>query len=88
LNHALNLDHVADYNADIVIVSLGLDTWCEDPVGGMDNLKNMDTYFKMGQSLKSSRGCQGRPVLFVQEGGYTIEKLGTLAGRVLQGFLA
>jgi acetoin utilization deacetylase AcuC-like enzyme len=26
--------------------------------------------------------------LFVQEGGYTVEKLGDLAGRVLQGYLA
>ncbi|KAI8883011.1 Arginase/deacetylase [Backusella circina FSU 941] len=88
LSHALNAGHVADFNADIVIVSLGLDTWCEDPVGGIDNLKDMDTYFKMGQLLKNSRGCQGRPVLFVQEGGYTVEKLGSLAGKVLQGFLA
>ncbi|KAI8136538.1 hypothetical protein BJV82DRAFT_527311 [Fennellomyces sp. T-0311] len=76
------------FGADIVVCSMGLDTWHEDPVAGMKGLKNVATYFEMGRLLKTSKSCTGRPVLFVQEGGYTIEKLGLLAGRVLQGYLA
>jgi acetoin utilization deacetylase AcuC-like enzyme len=88
LNRVLNLDSVVKFDAEIVIVSLGLDTWCEDPVGGMKLLKDMETYKKMGSMMKKSPSCQNRPFLFVQEGGYTVEKLGDLAGRVLQGYLA
>lgn len=92
---AIYLDHLTrvlqdlrtvEFNADIVICSLGLDTWHEDPIAGMKGLKDLETYAKIGSLFKTSKSCAGRPVLFVQEGGYTIEKLGQLAGRVLQGF--
>ncbi|KAI7858841.1 hypothetical protein BDC45DRAFT_456933 [Circinella umbellata] len=78
---------VQEFNADIIVCSMGLDTWHEDPIAGMKGLKNVETYFKIGGLLKNSKSCKGRPVLFIQEGGYTIEKLGQLACRILQGFL-
>lgn len=78
---------VVDFKADVVVVSMGLDTWCEDPVGGMKLLEDMATYKKMGSLIKNSSSTKTRPVLFVQEGGYTVQKLGDLAGSVLQGFL-
>ncbi|RCH85479.1 hypothetical protein CU098_001273, partial [Rhizopus stolonifer] len=86
LDHVLNGTKVVQFKADIVIVSMGLDTWHEDPIAGMKGLQDMDAYKKMGQCIKTSQGTRQRPVLFVQEGGYTIDKLGDLAGRVLQGY--
>jgi acetoin utilization deacetylase AcuC-like enzyme len=87
LDRVLNGRPVVDFGADIIIVSLGLDTWFEDPIAGMKGLQDMDTYSKMGSMIKTSNGTKQRPVLFVQEGGYTIEKLGDLVGRVLKGYL-
>lgn len=87
LQRVLNDKDVVAFNADIVIVSMGLDTWHEDPIAGMKGLKDLQTYKKMGGLIKQSEGTKQRPVLFVQEGGYTVEKLGDMAGRVLQGFL-
>lgn len=87
LERVLNDPSVVDFKADVVIVSMGLDTWYEDPIAGMKGLKDMNTYKKMGALMKTTEGCKDRPVLFVQEGGYTVEKLGDLAGRVLQGYL-
>ncbi|KAG2210222.1 hypothetical protein INT47_003207 [Mucor saturninus] len=87
LQGVLNNTNVVQFNADIVVVSMGLDTWHEDPIAGMKELKDIDTYKKMGSLIKTCQGSKNRPVLFVQEGGYTIEKLGDLAGSVLQGYL-
>lgn len=66
---------------------MGLDTWHEDPIAGMKGLQDINTYKKMGSLIKTCHSCKNRPVLFVQEGGYTIEKLGDLASSVLQGYL-
>ncbi|KAG1215281.1 hypothetical protein G6F69_001171 [Rhizopus microsporus] len=87
LNHALEDERVVRFNADIVIVSLGLDTWHEDPIAGMKGLQDPNTYKAIGALIKSSNGTKNRPVLFVQEGGYTIDKLGQLAVNVLKGFM-
>lgn len=87
LNHALQDEQVVRFNADIVIVSLGLDTWHEDPIAGMKGLQDPNTYKAIGALIKSSTGTKNRPVLFVQEGGYTIDKLGQLAVNVLKGFM-
>lgn len=87
LEGVLNKDSVVEFKADIVVVSMGLDTWHEDPIAGMSGLVDMNTYKKMGYLIKTSASCSGRPILFIQEGGYTIEKLGNLAGNVLQGYL-
>lgn len=86
LEAVLNEKSVVGFEADIVVVSLGLDTWHEDPIAGMKELKDMETYTSMGKLIKTSQGTRNRPVLFIQEGGYTIEKLGDLAGKVLLGF--
>ncbi|KAI9274669.1 hypothetical protein BDA99DRAFT_498194 [Phascolomyces articulosus] len=94
---AIYLDHltrvlqenqtVQDFDADIIVCSMGLDTWHEDPIAGMKGLKDVETYFKIGGLLRNSSSCKGRPVLFIQEGGYTVEKLGQLACRILQGYI-
>ncbi|KAI8145212.1 hypothetical protein BJV82DRAFT_605336 [Fennellomyces sp. T-0311] len=87
LKSVLQGEFATKFNADFVIVSMGLDTWHEDPIAGMKGLKNLSTYSQMGKLLKTSNSCKGRPVLFVQEGGYTVEKLGLLAAQILNGYL-
>lgn len=87
LTRVLEDNAVVSFDADVVICSMGLDTWHEDPIAGMKGLKDIETYFKIGKLFKTASSCRGKPVLFVQEGGYTVEKLGQLAGRVLQGFV-
>jgi len=66
---------------DVVIVSLGLDTYIEDPIA-MFRLK-ADDYFLMGKRLAEL----GKPVLFLMEGGYCFDALGELVTNVLEGFL-
>lgn len=85
LKTALSNPNLVKFDAEAVVVSLGLDTWHEDPIAGMKGLKDPETYKKMGALIKLA--AQGRPVLFVQEGGYTIEKLGELAVNVLKGYM-
>ena len=87
LERVLQGEFATQFGADFVIVSMGLDTWHEDPIAGMKGLQNLSTYTQMGKLLKTSDSCKGRPVLFVQEGGYTVEKLGLLATQILNGYL-
>ncbi|KAG0203300.1 hypothetical protein BGX28_004396 [Mortierella sp. GBA30] len=74
-------DHVLPYDADYIIVSLGVDTYKEDPIAGF--LMTSDAYPRIGDAIRKI----GLPTLFVQEGGYCIEKLGLNVGGILQGFM-
>lgn len=67
---------------DMVIVSLGLDTYFEDPIAGM-KLKAAD-YLRLGAKLADLH----KPVLFMMEGGYCFDALGELVANVLEGFQA
>lgn len=87
LTRVLQSETAVNFNADTVIVSMGLDTWWQDPIAGMKGLKDEETYTKMGRLFKTAPSCQGRPILFVQEGGYTVDMLGKLAGNILQGYI-
>ncbi len=64
---------------DIVIVSLGVDTFKDDPISKF-KLANED-YLKMGERIAKI----GRPTLFVMEGGYAVADIGINAVNVLQG---
>ncbi|GJJ72764.1 hypothetical protein EMPS_05122 [Entomortierella parvispora] len=77
----LILDHVMPYQPDYVIVSLGVDTFKDDPIAGF--LVTSEGYPRIGNSIRKI----GVPTLFVQEGGYCVEKLGINVGGMLQGFL-
>ena len=87
LSAVLDSDVVVQYAADAVVVSLGFDTWCEDPVGGVIHFSDAKAYTTMGQVIAKAKGTTGRPTLFVQEGGYTVPKLGDFTVNVLKGFL-
>lgn len=69
------------YKPDVLIVSLGVDTYKDDPI----------SFFKLASADFTTYG--GRiaklklPTLFVMEGGYAIEAIGINTVNVLDGFL-
>ena len=73
-------DLVAGYRPDILIVSLGVDTFEKDPISQF-KLKS-DDYPKIGKRIAEL----GLPTLFVMEGGYAVDEIGVNAVGVLTGF--
>jgi acetoin utilization deacetylase AcuC-like enzyme len=71
---------IAAYAPDALIVSLGVDTFKEDPISQF-KLDSPD-YLRMGEVI----GALGLQTLFVMEGGYAVEEIGINAINVLQGF--
>ena len=76
----LCLEKIRGFKPDCVIVSLGLDTFEQDPMAEF-KLKSED-YLLMGKVIASL--CS--PTLFVFEGGYAIDQLGVNTVNVLTGF--
>lgn len=71
---------IAQYNADALVVSLGLDAFEDDPISRF-TLKTSD-FTCLGERL----AALGLPTVFVLEGGYAAAELGTNAVNVLDGF--
>ena len=71
---------VARHRPDALVVSLGLDTFADDPISTFQ-LRAAD-FTRLGARLRRI-GC---PVLFVLEGGYATSELGTNAAHVADGF--
>ena len=71
---------IAEYAPDALVVSLGVDTFKEDPISQF-KLDSPD-YLRMGEII----GKLGLQTLFVMEGGYAVEEIGINAINVLQGF--
>ena len=65
---------------DALVVSLGLDTFAEDPISKFA-LQSAD-FTRLGKRL----GAVGMPTVFVLEGGYAAAALGTNAVNVIEGF--
>ncbi|MEM7430488.1 MAG: histone deacetylase family protein [Pseudomonadota bacterium] len=74
------LKHLWDFDPDVVVVSLGVDTFELDPISEF-KLKTGD-YPKMGEKI----GLLGKPTLFVMEGGYAVGEIGENVAGVLKGF--
>ncbi len=74
------LDHVRAFRPDAVVVSLGVDTYKDDPISRF----RLDTpdYPVLGARLADL----DVPTLFVMEGGYAIDAIGTNVAGVLTGF--
>jgi acetoin utilization deacetylase AcuC-like enzyme len=68
------------YEADVLIVSLGVDTYKEDPVSAFA-LESGD-FTEIGRAI----GEFGKPTLFVMEGGYALDGVGVNVVNVLTGF--
>ncbi len=71
---------VAAYAPDVLVVSLGVDTFEHDPISQF-KLKSED-YPKIGRRIAALR----LPTLFVMEGGYAVDEIGVNAVGVLTGF--
>jgi acetoin utilization deacetylase AcuC-like enzyme len=71
---------IGDFGPDIVLVSLGLDTFERDPISHF-KLKTED-YLRLGAEI----AALNKPTLFVFEGGYDVASLGENTVNVLEGF--
>jgi acetoin utilization deacetylase AcuC-like enzyme len=78
---AAALAAIRKFGPDVVLVSLGLDTYEDDPICRFRI--GSDDYLKLGAALTGLK----KPILFVFEGGYNIEALGRNTANVLEGFL-
>ncbi|MCH9757628.1 MAG: histone deacetylase family protein [Proteobacteria bacterium] len=83
-NHALqeSLTHINNYAPDYLLVSLGVDTYCKDPISFFK--LDSDDFYTYGKSIAGL----GLPTAFVMEGGYAVEEIGINAANVLEGFSA
>ena len=73
-------ERIAAFGAEVVIVSLGVDTFEKDPISGF-RLKTED-FPRIGARIARL----GRPTVFLQEGGYAVAEIGVNAVGVLAGF--
>lgn len=71
---------IKQHRADALVVSLGLDTFAEDPISKFALLPG--DFIRLGERL----GKLGLPTVFVLEGGYAAAALGTNAVNVIEGF--
>lgn len=78
LQHCLN--KIEDFNADVLVVSLGVDTFVDDPISHFK--LTADDFSKIGAMLTQA----GLPTLFIFEGGYAVEELGVNTVNVLETF--
>ena len=74
------ISEVRIFNPDFLLISLGVDTFQNDPISFF-NLKSND-FFDVGRIISSLN----LPTLFVMEGGYAINEIGVNTVNVLKGF--
>lgn len=74
------MDCIREYSPDALIVSLGTDTFEEDPISSF-KLKS-DDFYTYGKDLAGLN----LPTQFIMEGGYAIDAIGLNTVNVLQGF--
>ena len=71
---------IAAYSPDVLVVSLGVDTFEGDPIS---QFRLQTEHFpRIGAAI----GLLNLPTLFVMEGGYAVEAIGVNAVGVLEGF--
>jgi len=73
---------IGAFGSDVLLVSLGLDTFERDPISHF-KLRTED-YLLLGEEI----AALGKPTLFVFEGGYDLASLAENTVNVLEGFLA
>ncbi len=74
------LDSIFGFKPDGLVVSLGVDTFIDDPISGFRFLE--EDYLAVGRQIANI----GLPTVFVMEGGYALEAIGRNVANVLQGF--
>ncbi len=71
---------VTQYRPEALVISLGLDTFIDDPISKFALTR--DDFTRLGACIKKL----GLPAIFILEGGYAAAALGTNAASVLSGF--
>ena len=71
---------ITRFGAQALVVSLGVDTFAQDPISGFA-LQSED-YLRMGERIAKL----GLPTALVFEGGYAVDAVGVNAVNVLQAF--
>jgi acetoin utilization deacetylase AcuC-like enzyme len=71
---------IATFAPDYLLVSLGVDTYVDDPIGGL--AVTADGFAPIGARIAQL----GAPTVFIMEGGYAIAQLGLNVASVLTGF--
>lgn len=74
------LSRIAAYGPDVLVVSLGVDTYHGDPISHF--LLGQEDFIRLGKRIASLQ----RPTLFVMEGGYAVDELGINVVNVLTGY--
>ena len=74
------LARIADYKPEALVISLGMDTFADDPISYFKLMRN--DYQNIGWMI----GLLNIPTLFVFEGGYAVDDLGHNTVAVLDGF--
>lgn len=75
------VQRIRTYAPDFLVVSLGVDAFVDDPVGGFRLFT--EDFLRVGQAI----GRIGLPTQFVMEGGYALNALGANVANVLSGYL-
>ncbi|MGI9402152.1 MAG: histone deacetylase family protein [Rhizobiaceae bacterium] len=78
LAHAL--ERAAGFQADALVVSLGVDTFRNDPISFFELASN--DFLSVGDLIAGAK----LPTLFCMEGGYGVEEIGLNTANVLSGF--
>jgi acetoin utilization deacetylase AcuC-like enzyme len=73
------IDAVGRFRPDVSVISLGIDTYVDDPLG--DFLLTTPVYADCGRRLQQA----GRPLVVLQEGGYCLPSLGENVRQFLLG---
>lgn len=74
------LDKISQYSPQWLVVSLGVDTYKDDPICNFQ--LTTECYYEIGSEIAKLR----LPSLFAMEGGYHLDTLGANVGGVLSGF--
>jgi acetoin utilization deacetylase AcuC-like enzyme len=69
-----------NYSPDVVVISLGVDTFENDPISKFQ-LKS-EHFSEIGSTIAGLN----RPTLFIMEGGYAVDDIGVNVMNVLCGF--
>lgn len=75
------LARIRDFAPQSLVISLGFDTFKDDPIASFT--LGVDAYARIGQAIAALE----LPTLYVQEGGYAVERLGDLAAGFFSGVL-
>ena len=78
------LERIAAFRPGLLVVSLGVDTFEEDPISFF-KLKS-DDFADYGTRIGTAMKASDMPVLFVMEGGYAVSEIGINTVNALSGF--